>query len=67
MSHASLQTYYIQQGAVVSLGHVTSTGVARLRGKGVESVAMEINHQGKVEIFVKKSLKRLGKGPREPY
>ena len=51
---------------MVSLGHVTSTGVARLvpgqKGEyeGEEPVAMETSQLGLVEEFVKKSLRRLG-------
>ena len=58
----SVQTHYVQLGAVVTLGHVTSAGVAQIHKKSGEEepVLMETSQQGRLEEFVKKSLQRLG-------
>ena len=58
------QTHHVQLGAVLTLGHVTSAGVARINKtkaeEGEESVVMETTPLGQFEEFVQKSLQRLG-------
>jgi proteasome component ECM29 len=56
------QTHYIQLGAVVALGHLTSAGVARIHGRvepsTAEDTVVSTNHQ-LVEQALRKSLQRM--------
>lgn len=55
-----LQTHYIQLGAVVTLGHVISTAVARINRVRKTEETFATNKPVQLEEFIKKSLLRLG-------
>jgi proteasome component ECM29 len=62
----SLQTHYVQLGAVLALGHVTSAGMARIHNaepvvniKSEGSTVMETSQQGVIQKCVIRSLRRL--------